>query len=321
KLVDWIGKALFFLYAELGNSLAQNPTATQVTTSMGQTLVLWTPYEPFDEPGAWWLKIPKQVWHDEWNYATVNAVLKAVPRTVAKETGGTGYNPPEDDVVYFPLYEPAVGQTPSDGDSWRAYLRQRKAKATFRAPTSLKPLTVDGGSPSGSSIAVLGRPCPSSGRGCGRRNGRDGRSAGGEACAGAAPARSGHPIRGRYSAVRQSPRLGATLGTALPARARRGLRRPVCGSRGADGRAKPRRIRRRRRGHSPRQARRRPGASDCGHARSAREAPRRTPGLLRGCDAHRRGIRRPRFRLAPLFPPRSELGACLPPASRRGRDR
>lgn len=144
NLVDWIGKALLLLYVELVKSLAQNPAATQVTTSMGQTLVLWTPYEPFDPPGAWWLKIPKQIWHDEWNYATVQDVLKAVPRTVSKETGGTGYNPPEDDVVYFPLYEPAVGQTPSDGDSWRAYLRQRKAKATFRAPTSLKPLTVDG---------------------------------------------------------------------------------------------------------------------------------------------------------------------------------
>jgi hypothetical protein len=64
---------------------------------------------------------------------------------VAKEEGGAGYNPPPDpDAVYFPLFEPAVDQTDADGDSWRAYLRKRKANASFRLKSiDLKPLKID----------------------------------------------------------------------------------------------------------------------------------------------------------------------------------
>jgi hypothetical protein len=143
NLVTWIGNALKLLRAELFLKLKLNGDPTEITTELGQKLVLWTPYEKFDPPGAWWLKIPKSIWRDDWDFASVGDVLKAVPRTVAKEDGGTGYNPPEAETIYFPLYEPVVTQTDADGDSWRAYLRKRKANATFRVPSVLSPLNVD----------------------------------------------------------------------------------------------------------------------------------------------------------------------------------
>lgn len=144
NIVDWIDKALTLVRAGLRVALFSDPSLTEVTTAMGHKLVLWSPYESFDSPGAWWLKIPKDIWNKEWDFATVDDVLKAVPRTVAKEAGGSGYHPPEADVVYFPLYELKVASTAADGDSWRAYLRKRKANASFRAPTALDPLKVDG---------------------------------------------------------------------------------------------------------------------------------------------------------------------------------
>jgi hypothetical protein len=114
------------------------------TTKAGQTLVQWSPYEAFDAPGAWWIKIPKDVWSGEWIYQSLDDAVKAVPRTVAKEAGGTGYNaPPDPDAIYFPLFEPQVSSS-SSGDSWRAYLDKRKADATFRPPAKLNDLTVDG---------------------------------------------------------------------------------------------------------------------------------------------------------------------------------
>jgi hypothetical protein len=107
-------------------------------------LVQWSPYEAFDAPGAWWIKIPKDVWSGEWIYQSLDDAVKAVPRTVAKEAGGTGYNaPPDPDAIYFPLFEPQVSSS-SSGDSWHAYLDKRKADATFRAPAKLNDLTVDG---------------------------------------------------------------------------------------------------------------------------------------------------------------------------------
>lgn len=110
----------------------------------GHAYVRWSPYETLDS--AWWAEIPKDKWHDEWGYNTQDDVLKAMPRTVAKENGGTGYKPPPtDDAVYFPLYEPVLDQIDADGDSWRAYLRQRKANASFRLKSNkLQELTIDG---------------------------------------------------------------------------------------------------------------------------------------------------------------------------------
>jgi hypothetical protein len=115
-------------------------------TDKGHRYVRWAPYEPFDAPGPWWVEIPEATWRDEWLYGTQAEVLNAVPRTVAREAGGTGYTaPPDAHAVYFPLYEPAVDHTDADGDSWRAYLRKRKADASFRLKsTTLKPIAIDG---------------------------------------------------------------------------------------------------------------------------------------------------------------------------------
>jgi hypothetical protein len=145
RLVDWIGKAFILVRVEFASKLAHDPNATEIKTDFGQTLVLWSPYEQFDKPGAWWLKIPKSIWHDEWDYATTADVLKGVPRTVALESGGVGYNaPPEADAVFFPLFEPPVDSTGADDDdSWRAYLRKRKADPHFRAPSTLSLLSID----------------------------------------------------------------------------------------------------------------------------------------------------------------------------------
>lgn len=107
-------------------------------------LVSWAPYESFDPPGPWWIEIPKTVWAGEWFFNTPAEVVAAVPRTVTREAGGSGYTPPpQADAVYFPLFEPAVSQTDTDGDSWRAYLRKRKADKTFRAPSKLRELPED----------------------------------------------------------------------------------------------------------------------------------------------------------------------------------
>jgi hypothetical protein len=119
------------------------PGLREVSLGPQSKAVLWSPYESFDAPGAWWVEIPPEIWNKDWSYPTIDDVLKAVPRTIAKEAGGAGYvNPPRGDAVYFPLYEPAVAGP--DGDSWRAYLRQRKANASFRPPSELKHLTIDG---------------------------------------------------------------------------------------------------------------------------------------------------------------------------------
>ena len=148
-LITWISVALFPLYGIISSELSARPSSKEVKTPMGTTLVLWSPYEAFDRPGAWWIRIPKTIWHDEWDYPDVPAVLAAVPRTVAKEAGGTGYNPPEDDTVYFPLFEPFVAEASTDSNSWQAYLRQRKADAAFRAPGGLRMTIPDGRTTSG----------------------------------------------------------------------------------------------------------------------------------------------------------------------------
>jgi hypothetical protein len=147
ELIGNIKGILDELRKNLTKAVAANTTVP--TTRNGQTLVQWSPYESFDPPGAWWIKIPKDIWNKEWIYATTDEAVKSVPRTVAKETGGTGYNPPPDpDAIYFPLFEPSVGRDDTDinfgGDSWRSYLKKRKADAAFRAPTKLNDLTVDG---------------------------------------------------------------------------------------------------------------------------------------------------------------------------------
>ena len=143
NLVTHIKQMIDHLRSSLKSALSSNSTLPK--TVGGQKLVQWSPYEAFDSPGAWWIEIPKDVWRKKWIYQTAEEAVKSVPRTVTKEAGGTGYNaPPDPDAIYFPLFEPAVSQSGTDGDSWRAYLNKRKADAAFRAPTKLNDLTIDG---------------------------------------------------------------------------------------------------------------------------------------------------------------------------------
>jgi hypothetical protein len=127
-------------------ALLPSDRTTNSVTDQGQRYVRWSPYEDFESPGAWWVEIPSSQWQDHWGYTNQDQVLKSVPRTVAAESGGAGYHPPPDtNAVYFPLFEPEVPQTDADGDSWRAYLRLRKANANFRTRSStLKSIAVDG---------------------------------------------------------------------------------------------------------------------------------------------------------------------------------
>jgi hypothetical protein len=111
------------------------------------TFELWSPYEEFEKPGAWWVKVPQSVWNNNWDFANINDVLNNVPRVVSHSlaSGGQDYNPPKDKTaVYFPLYEPVITPAPSDGDYWREYLRKRKADPDFLALSELRSLTVDG---------------------------------------------------------------------------------------------------------------------------------------------------------------------------------
>jgi hypothetical protein len=146
SLIDWIKLALLPAYFPIDSGVTGAATNFKIHT--GAVVELWHPYEAFDRPGAWWIRIPKSMWHDEWDFATVADALKAMPRTIAHDmaSGGTGYTGPvEIDALYFPLYEPTVARSAVDRDSWSAYLRQRKADPTFRARSStLNRITVDG---------------------------------------------------------------------------------------------------------------------------------------------------------------------------------
>jgi len=107
---------------------------------------LWSPYDSFEPPGAWWVKVPQSVWKNKWDFSDIDQVLKNVPRTVSHSlaSGGDGYHEPKDKTaVYFPLYEPVI--TPAaDGDRWHEYLRKRKADPAFFVPIDLETLKVDG---------------------------------------------------------------------------------------------------------------------------------------------------------------------------------
>jgi hypothetical protein len=135
---------------ELNLLRAQNPGATRVTLASGADLVLWTPYEAFDDPGPWWLEIPRSVWEGDWAYQDQAAVLAAVPYLIADHPGGSGYVAPTDadpntdpQAVFFPLFEPTVAQSAVDASRWAAYLRKRKADPDFRAPTQLNLIAHD----------------------------------------------------------------------------------------------------------------------------------------------------------------------------------
>jgi hypothetical protein len=142
ELTDHISGLLGHARARVTAALAADPTLPSVD---GGRYVRWAPYEKFDSPGAWWLVITQATWKDGWAYASLGEAVDGVPRAVADDPGGAaGYHhPPDATAIYFPLWEPKVAQRDADGDSWRAYLRRRKADASFRAPAGLAEVKVD----------------------------------------------------------------------------------------------------------------------------------------------------------------------------------
>jgi hypothetical protein len=143
ELIGNIKVLLESLRRDLVAAVANN--AAIPATRSGQLLVRWSPYEEFDPPGAWWIKIPKDTWNKKWRFQSLEEAVQAVLPTVAMSTPvGQGYNPPpEADALYFPLYEPQVTYQYSEGDSWHGYLQKRMSDAKFRAPTALRALTAD----------------------------------------------------------------------------------------------------------------------------------------------------------------------------------
>jgi hypothetical protein len=131
---------------QITSALARNPAATTV-----DSFVKWAPYEDFQAPGAWWLQISQKTWKDDWAYASKDQAVRAISRAVADDpAAGTGYrHPPDPDAIYFPLWEPRVPQASSDADSWQAYLRLRRADASYRAPAALAEIQANGSLASG----------------------------------------------------------------------------------------------------------------------------------------------------------------------------
>jgi hypothetical protein len=143
ELTDHIADLLKNARTRVINMMRANPGITSID---GDRYVRWAPYEPFDDPGAWWIRIPETTWRDGWAYVSSREATQGIPRTIADDpNGGPSYrHPPDADAIYFPLWEPSVSQTGQDGDSWRAYLRIRKADSSFRAPKRLADVKVDG---------------------------------------------------------------------------------------------------------------------------------------------------------------------------------
>lgn len=125
----------------VASAVAANPGAT-----VAGPFIKWSPYEDFQAPGAWWLMITQAAWKDDWAYPSKDAAVQGVPRAVADDpAGGTGYHhPPDPGAIYFPLWEPRVPRAAGDPDSWHAYLRLRRADASYRPPAALADVQADG---------------------------------------------------------------------------------------------------------------------------------------------------------------------------------
>lgn len=132
------------LLTNAANNARLAGSATQLESDK---FVKWAPYEDFDPPNAWWLKLPRDVWEKAWGFNSLSDAADAVPRTIFHNTNtnlAIGYRPPPDpDALYFPLFEPRVGPSLTMKHSWQAYLDRRAGDPAYRAPTKLDPLMVD----------------------------------------------------------------------------------------------------------------------------------------------------------------------------------
>ena len=130
-------KSLGLAQQALAAGLKAHPGAQAfVWPDQDKRLMKWSPYEDFDPPGAWWVRLPVAPY-----WKTADEAVAAIGKAVMDQRKrGTGYNPPpEPNAVYFPLFEP------QDGGGWETYLANRASSAAYRSRyTTLAPTNVDG---------------------------------------------------------------------------------------------------------------------------------------------------------------------------------
>jgi hypothetical protein len=136
NIARFFARSLRLLQDRVRTFAAAHPTATNMAWQGDVSRVVkWTPYEEFQAPGAWWVRIPSAIW------GTDAAAAAAIHKAVARDpTPGPGYHPPTAGYVYFPLFEPRVP------GGWATYLAWRRANAAYRAPLRLRDVAVDGAS-------------------------------------------------------------------------------------------------------------------------------------------------------------------------------
>lgn len=119
-------------------------------------LVKWEPYEAFNSPGAWWVRMDLTTATGATRWGSIDDALKAVPGSVATDsTPGAGYTPPPSSTaVFFPLFRPAVH------GGWAGYLAARRTNAAYRAPKNLVAFRADGSMMPGLHHAGTGKPFP-----------------------------------------------------------------------------------------------------------------------------------------------------------------
>jgi hypothetical protein len=118
-----------------------HPAATDFPwKGQAAAVIKWSPYEDFDPPGAWWVKIPSTDW------PTDDEAAASIGLSVARDsTPGTGYHPPPAGrLVFFPLFQPAIS------GGWKAYLDKRRTQPSFKPgvpklPRKLANVEVHGG--------------------------------------------------------------------------------------------------------------------------------------------------------------------------------
>jgi hypothetical protein len=142
------------LKKELKN--AQNLTVTNATKGLisfahpitGAAVVRWEPFQPFDEPGAWWITI--STGDDSVRWKTAADIKSDIPSTIIASDVQAGAAVPfpkaldpslANQVAFFPLYLPKLKKKPPKGKTlWETYL----SGSAELSNTTLVPLVPNG---------------------------------------------------------------------------------------------------------------------------------------------------------------------------------
>jgi hypothetical protein len=125
---------------EIREAIRANPAGpTLIWNDHPVRLVRWDPYEPFPDPGAWWIRLgvpddsTRRFWIAE--QQALDMLRKAVPRETAP---GPGYHDPPvaGSAVFFPVFEPFLPDRANGGKNlgWPEYFRRRRAGPLARVP-------------------------------------------------------------------------------------------------------------------------------------------------------------------------------------------